>query len=93
MIGFSSTDYQVTVRSTSPFVTYLLLFVCLVPLMFLEGLLGNDGGLGSIGLAGGDTFATSSFSLLDFNLDRGFMGITYLLWLSLDVEGRTSGAE
>ena len=73
----SSTDCWMTVRSTSILVIYLLLLVDLVPLTFLEGdFLGNEGGRGKIGLAGGDTLATSSFNLLDCKLLRGTLGIT-----------------
>ena len=72
--------------SASPVTIYLLLFVGLVPLMFLEGdFFGSDGGLGSIGRAGGDTFATNSFNLFDFKLDIGTLGITYLSSALLDV--------
>ena len=66
-----------TVRSTSLVIVYLLLLVDLVPLTLLEGdFLGTDGGQGNIGLAGGDTLATSSFNLLDCKLFRGTLGIT-----------------
>ena len=86
IVGFSSTECQVTVRSTSPVTIYLLLFVGLVPLMFLEGdFLGSDGGLGSIGLACGDTFATSSFNLFDFKLGLETLGITNLSVALFDV--------
>ena len=88
----SSTDCWMTVRSTSILVIYLLLLVDLVPLTFLEGdFLGNEGGRGKIGLAGGDTLATSSFNLLDCKLLRGTFGITYLLATALEVDGWTSG--
>ena len=74
--------------STSPVTIYLLLFVGLAPLMFLEGdFLGIDGGFGNIGLAGGDTFATSSFNLLDFKLGLDTLGITYPSVAPLDVDG------
>ena len=44
--------------------------------MVLGGdLLGSDGGLGSISLAGGDTFATSSFNLFYCRLVRETLGI------------------
>ena len=89
----SSTDCWTTVRSTSILVIYLLLLVDLVPLTFLEGdFLGNEGGRGKIGLAGGDTLATSSFNLLDCKLLRGTLGITYVLATALEVDGWTSGA-
>ena len=62
--------------------------VGLIPLMFLEGdFLSCDGGLGSIGRAGDDTFATSSFNLFDFKLDLGTLGITYPSARPLEVDG------
>ena len=73
-------------------IIYLLLLVDLVPLTLLEGdFLGTDAGRGNIGLAGGDTLATSSFSLLDCKLFRGTLGITYELDTALEVDGLTSG--
>ena len=88
----SSTDCWMTVRSTSLLVIYLLLLVDLVPFTLLDGdFLGIDGGRGSIGLAGGDTLATSSFNLLDCRLFRGTLGITYVLDRPLEVDGWTSG--
>ena len=76
------------------FLAYLLLLVDLVPLTFLGGdFLGREGGLGSIDLAGGDIFATNSFNLFDFKLERGIFGITYLPVLPDDVDGRTSGVD
>ena len=73
-------------------VIYLLLLVDLVPFTLLEGdFLGTDGGRGNIGLAGGDTLATSSFNLLDCKLFRGTLGITYVLATALEIEGSTSG--
>ena len=81
-----------TVRSTSLLVIYLLLLVDLVPFTLLDGdFLGIDGGRGSIGLAGGDTLATSSFNLLDCRLLQGSLGITYVLDRPLEVDSWTSG--
>ena len=72
------------VRSTSLIFVYLLLLVDLVPLTFLGGdFLGREGGL----------FATNSFNLFDFKLERGTLGITYLPVLPADVDGRTSGVD
>ena len=71
---------------------YLLLLVDLVPLVFRGGdFLGNDGGLRSIGLAGGDTFATNSFNLFDCELGLLTLGITNLSVAPFDVDGWTSG--
>ena len=93
-ISFSSTDYLMVVRSTSLIFVYLLLLVDLVPLTFLGGdFLGREDGFGSIGLAGGDIFATNSFNLFDFKLERGTFGITYLPVLPDDVDGKTSGVD
>ena len=88
--SFSSTDYLMVVRSTSLTLCLLSLVADLVPLTFRGGdLLGREGGLGSIGLAGGDILATRSFNSFDFNLERGTFGITYLLVLPVDVDGKT----
>ena len=74
--------------STSPVTIHLLLFVGLVQLMVLEGdFIGSDGGLSSIGRAGDDTFATSSFNLFDFKLGLEILGITYLSVALFDVDG------
>ena len=89
--SFSSTDYLLVVRSTSLVVAYLLLLADRVPLIFFGGdLLGKDGGLGSIGLAGGDTFATNSFNLLDCKLGLLTLGITNFSVAPLDIDGWTS---
>ena len=81
-----------TVRSTSLLIIYYLLLLDLVSLTLLEGdFLGTDGGRGNIGLAGGDTLATSSFNLLDCKLFRGTFGITYALDAALEVDGWSSG--
>ena len=89
--SLSSTDCLGTVRSTSPLVLYLLICVDRVPLMFLGGdFLGNVGGLGKIGRAGGETLATKSFNLLDCIFCRGILGMTYLSASPLDVDGWTS---
>ena len=86
--SFSSTDWRLTVWGTSLLVVYLLLLVDFVPFTPLEGdFLGTEGGRGNIGLAGGDTLATSSFSLLDCKLLRGTLGITYVLDKALEVDG------
>ena len=80
------------VRSTSLLIIYLRLLVDLVPLTLLEGdFLGTDGGRGNVGLAGGNTLATSSFNLLDCKLFRGTLCITYELDTAFKVDGWNSG--
>ena len=77
--GFSSTDHQMVVRSSFTSIFYLLFLAFgLVPIMLRGGdRLGRSGGLGSIGLAGGDILAASSFSLLDCKLLLCYLGIVY----------------